>query len=148
MIRHVCRAFASSNMSPAHQAFPSQCQLSNETSPGNAKSYLKIKLRPGYDGREGETTIEGQFPSPPGYFNDTKWLAAPGFSNDKKNNHITVTIKKTGETLQVYIDKTKIAEYEKAIPAALQFNAMSFLETGNSGENDKYYISNIKITKN
>ena len=48
--------------------------------------------------------------------------------------------------LQVFIDKTKIAEYEKAIPAAHLFNAMSFTSY-NSGENDKYYISNIKITK-
>ena len=30
------------------------------------------------------------------------------------------------EKPQVFIDKTKIAEYEKAIPAALLFNAMSF----------------------
>jgi hypothetical protein len=48
--------------------------------------------------------------------------------------------------LQVFIDKTKIAEYEKAIPADHLFNAMSFT-SGNSGENDKFYISNIKITK-
>ena len=122
-------------------------QLAKETSPSNAESYLKLKLRPGFDGRDGETEVEGNFPSPPGYFNNTKWLKAPGFSNDKKNNHITVTIKKIGETLQIFIDKTKIAEYEKAIPAALLFNNISFLETGNSGENDKYYISNIKITK-
>lgn len=122
-------------------------KLAKEKSPGNAESYLIVRLRPGFDGREGETTVEGNFPSPPGYFTGTKWLKAPGFSNDKKNNHITVSIKKTGETLQVYIDNTKIAEYEKAIPAALQFNAISFLENGNSGENDKYYISNIKITK-
>ena len=30
------------------------------------------------------------------------------------------------EKLQVFIDKTKIAEYEKAIPAAHLFNAISF----------------------
>ncbi len=32
-------------------------QLSKETSPGNAESFLKIKFRPGFDGREGETEI-------------------------------------------------------------------------------------------
>ena len=48
--------------------------------------------------------------------------------------------------LQVFIDKTKIAEYEKAIPAAHLFNALSFYSY-NSGDNDKYYISNIKITR-
>lgn len=121
-------------------------QLSKETSPGNAESFLNLKLRPGYDGKDGEATLETKFPSPPGYSNGTKWFAAPGFSNNKKNNHITVTIKKIGETLQVFIDKTKIAEYEKAIPASHLFNAMSFYSS-NSGENDKFYISNIKITK-
>jgi len=121
-------------------------QLSKETSPGNAESYLKLKIRPGFDGKDGEATLETQFPSPPGYSNGTKWLVASGFSNNKVNNRITVTIKKNAETLQVFIDNSKIAEYEKAIPAAHLFNALSFF-SGNSGEKDKYYISNIKITK-
>jgi hypothetical protein len=121
-------------------------QLSKETSPGNAESYLSLKLRPGYDGKDGEATLETKFPAPPGYSNETKWLVANGFSNDKQNNRITVKIKKTGEMLQVFIDENKIAEYQKAIPATLMFNAMSF-SSGNSGENDKYYISNIKIMK-
>ena len=122
-------------------------QLSKETSPGNPESFIKLKLRPGFDGREGEATLETKFPSPSGYSNVTKWYAAPGFSNNKKNNRITVTIKKIDEKLQVFIDKIKIAEYEKAIPAAHLFNALSFDCNGNSGENDKFYISNIKITK-
>jgi hypothetical protein len=120
-------------------------QLSKEVSAGNAESYLQLKLRPGYDGRDGEVTLETKFPGP-GYSNGTKWFVAPGFSNNKKNNHITVTIKKKDETLQVFIDKTKIVEYEKAMPAAHVFNAMSFTSV-NSGENDKFYISNIKIIK-
>ena len=122
-------------------------QLSKETSPGNAESFLKLKLRPGSNGSDGEATFETKFPFPQGYSNSTKWLAAPGFSNNKKNNRITVTIKKSDEMLQVFIDKNKIAEYEKAIPAAHLFNALSFDCSGNSAENDKFYISNIKITK-
>jgi hypothetical protein len=122
-------------------------QLAKETSPGNAESYLKLKLRPGYNGSDGEATLETQFPSPPGYSTGTKWYVASGFSNNKKNNRITVTIKKIDEKLQVFIDKIKIAEYEKAIPAALLFNAISFDCSGNSAENDKFYISNIKIMK-
>ena len=122
-------------------------QLAKETSPGNAESFLKLKLRPGYDGKDGEATLETNFPSPPGYSNDTKWYVATGFSNNKKNNRITVTIKKIDEKIQVFIDKTKIAEYEKAIPAAHLFNALSFDCSGNSAENDKFYISNIKIVK-
>jgi hypothetical protein len=122
-------------------------QLSKETTAGNAESYLKLKLRPGSNGSDGEATLETKFPSPPGYSNGSKWFTAPGFSNNKKNNRITITIKKSEERLQVFIDKTKIAEYEKAIPAAHLFNALSFDCNGNSSENDKYYISNIKITK-
>ena len=49
--------------------------------------------------------------------------------------------------LQVFIDKNKVAEFEKAIPAGHLFNAFSFSSV-NSGENDKYFISNIKIEKN
>ena len=102
-------------------------KLAKETSPGNAESFLNLKLRPGFDGKDGETTLETKFPSPPGYSNGTKWYTATGFSNNKKNNRITVTIKKKEEILQVFIDNTKIAEYEKAIPAAHLFNALSFM---------------------
>jgi hypothetical protein len=121
-------------------------QLSKEDSGGNAESFLLVRVRPGFDGRDGETTVETKFPYPAGYLNQTKWYGAPGFSNNKKNNHITVTIKKKEETMQVFIGKTKIAEYEKAIPAAHLFNAMTF-SCSNSGENDKFYLSNIKITR-
>lgn len=122
-------------------------QYAKETSPGNAESYLKLKLRPGFDGRDGEVTLETNFPFPPGYLTGTKWLVAKGFSNNKKINRIAVAIKKKGETLQVFIDNNKIVEYEKAIPAAHLFNTLSLDCSGNSGENDKFYISNIKITK-
>ena len=121
-------------------------KLAKETSPGNAESFLDLGLRPGYDGRDGDVSLETKFPSPPGYSNSANSFVAPGFSNNKKNNRITVTIKKKEEMLQVFIDNTKLAEYEKAIPATHLFNALSFYSY-NSGTNDKYYISNIKIIK-
>jgi hypothetical protein len=120
-------------------------QLSKETTPGNAESYLILKLRPGYDGRDGEAEIETRFTSPPGYLTGTKWMKATGFSNNKRNNRITVIIKKKEETLLVFIDNNKIAEYEKAIPAALLFNALSFTHGRSDGDTEKYYISNFKI---
>ena len=46
-------------------------QLSKETSPGNAESYLQLRLRPGFDGRDGEAMLETKFPFPPGYSNGT-----------------------------------------------------------------------------
>jgi hypothetical protein len=121
-------------------------KLAKETSPGNAESFLEVKIRPGFDGRDGEFAMEAKFPSPIGYLNASQWLVATGFSNNKKYNRISVTVKKTGETLQLFVDKNKIAEYEKAIPAAHLFNAITFYSYGGNSENDKYYVSNIKIT--
>ncbi len=122
-------------------------QLSKETSPNNVESFLNIRIRPGSNGSNGEAVIETKFTSPPGYLNGTKWEVVPGFSNNKKYNRITVTIKKIDETLQIFIDKNKIADYKKAIPLALLFNAISFTHVSSNGETEKYYISNIKITK-
>ena len=69
-------------------------QLSKELSAGNAESFMLLRLRPGFDGRDGEVTVESKFPSAPDYSNNGKWFKAPGFSNNKKNNHISVSIKK------------------------------------------------------
>ncbi|MEO6437436.1 MAG: hypothetical protein ABIP55_16955 [Tepidisphaeraceae bacterium] len=77
-----------------------------------------MRLRPGFGGKDGEAVVDGKFPGAPGYFTETKWLAVPGFSNTEQNNRITVTIRKQGEVVQVFVDKVRIAEYEKAIPAA------------------------------
>jgi hypothetical protein len=120
-------------------------RLAKETSPGNAESYLTLKLRPGDGGRDGEAALETKFPFPPGYSNNKKWVDAKGFSNNKKINRISVSIKKIDEKLEVFIDNTKVVEIEKAIPAAHLFNALSF--NGGTTEGDKFYVSNIKITK-
>lgn len=117
--------------------------LAKETSPGNATSFLKLKLRPGSGGGHGELMLETKFPA--GFSSGSQWLTATGFSNNKKINRISVIIKKKGEALEVLIDGNKIAGIEKAIPADHVFNALSFDCGGNSAENDKYYISNIKI---
>jgi hypothetical protein len=121
-------------------------KLAKETNPGNAESFLDLSIRPGFDGRDGDVSLETKFPSPPGYSNGANSFVAPGFSNNKKNNRITVTIKKKEEMLQVFINNTIIAEYEKAIPAAHLFNALSFYSY-NPEMNNRFYISNIKITR-
>jgi hypothetical protein len=113
----------------------------------NEKSFLMVRARPGFGGREGEVEIEAKFPTPPGYMNSTKWVPAPGFSNNKKNNRITVTIKKREEDLQFFIDQNKITEYSKAIPAGLLFTTLSFTHGRSDKETEKFFISNIKITK-
>ena len=72
----------------------------------------------------------------------------PGFSNTAQNNRITVTIRKQGEMVQVFIGQARIAEYPKAIPEALLFDAVSFDLERQAGPHDQMFISRIKITKN
>ena len=119
--------------------------LAYEKTEGVAEAFISLKLRPGSGGADGEATLETKFPS--GYANGTKWYVATGFSNNEKINRIHVSIKKSDEVLQVFIDKKMIAEYIKGIPADMKFNALSFDMSNSDGENEKYYISNIKITK-
>ena len=107
-------------------------------------SFLAVKIRPGFDGRPGEVEIEGQFPgAPAGYMDRSKWVGAPGFSNNAAINRITVTIKKKGDLLQVFVGPTMVAEYAKGIPPGIQFDAMSFELSG--APEDRMFISNIKI---
>jgi hypothetical protein len=120
-------------------------QLAREKSAGNADSYIRLKLRPGFDGRDGEATVETKFPT--GYQNGTQWFPAVGFSNNLAHNRIQVSITKSGQALRVSINGTVIADYEKGVPADLRFNVLSFIGGGNTGEHDKFYVSNITIKK-
>lgn len=124
-------------------------KLTRTAAAGKGEAFLSLRIRPSFAaGREGEVQIEGQFPgTTEGPLSRSQYAKAPGFSNDAVNNRVTVTLKKKGELLQVFIGKTKVGEYEKAVPAALQFDAMSFELTGVSA-NDKMFISNIRIGKN
>ena len=47
----------------------------------------------------------------------------------------------------IWIDKSKVAEYSKGVPADMVFNALSFKMIRSDGETEKYFVSNIKITK-
>ena len=111
------------------------------------ESFVSVKIRPGFGGREGEVAIEGQFPGAQGYLSGSKYAGAPGFSNDAAINRATVTLKKKGEMLQVFIGRNKVAEFEKGVPPGLQFDAMSFELSGVSAV-DRMFIGNVKITKN
>ena len=112
-------------------------------------SFLSVKIRPGFDGREGEVTIEGQFPGAQGYMNGTKWVGAPGFSNNAAINRVTVRLRKKGDLLQVFVGQTKVAEYEKGIPPGVQFDAMAF-DLGNTSNSadERMFIGNIRIANN
>ncbi len=122
-------------------------RLSKGVANSGKESFFTVRLRPGFDGRDGEAVIEGKFPAAPGDFTQTKWVAAPGFFNNQQNNRITVKVQKQGEMIQVFIGQTKIAEYPKAVPDALLFDAVSFELGGRAGPNDQMFISNVKIVK-
>ncbi len=117
---------------------------------GGPASFLSVKVRPGFDGRPGEVEIEGKFPGASGYMDGSKWVGAPGFSNNAVHNRVTVTLKKKGDLLQVFVGQTKVAEYEKGIPPGLQFDAMSFDLQGNTGNtpDERMFIGNIRIANN
>jgi hypothetical protein len=119
-------------------------RLSRTPAAGTAESFLSLRIRPGFGGRDGEVVIEGQFPGAQGYLNGSKGVGAPGFSNDALNNRVTVMLRKKGDLLQVFIGRTKVAEYEKGIPPGLQFDAMSFELTGVSAT-DRMFIGNVRI---
>ena len=49
--------------------------------------------------------------------------------------------------VQVLIGQVKVAEYPKAIPEALLFDAVSFDLQQQAGPDDQMFVSSIKITK-
>lgn len=106
---------------------------------------LSVRIRPGFDGRQGEVSIEGLFPGAEGFLSGTKYAVAPGFSNNAVHNRVTVTLKKKGELLQVLIGEAKVAEYEKGIPAGLQFDALSI---DGATPAVRMFIGNIRIANN
>jgi hypothetical protein len=60
-----------------------------------------------------------------------------------------VTLKKKGDLLQVFVDQTKVAEYDKGIPPGLQFDALLFSLAGDAAlPDERMYISNIRIKSN
>jgi hypothetical protein len=119
-------------------------KLSGKPTAGTGESFLSLRIRPGFDGREGDVGIEAQFPGVQGYQSGSKWAGAPGFSNDRVNNRVTVTLRKKGDLLQVFIGQTKVVEYERGVPPGFQFDAMSFELTGVEA-NDRMFIGNIRI---
>ena len=109
------------------------------------EAFIRVKVRPGSGGGNGQGELETLFP--PGYANGTKYYDVKGFSNNKKINRTQVSIKKKGEALQLFIDGGLTVEHIKGMPADMVFNALSFDMSNSDGETEKYFISNIKITK-
>lgn len=119
---------------------------------GTAKTYVEngpcisLRIRAGFSGRPGETSLECKFGS--GYpVNVKPYYDATGFSNDKEINKVTVLLKKRGEVLEYFLDGNKIAHIPKGVPPGTVFNWLQFMHSRSDSDPEKYYISNIKITK-
>ena len=54
---------------------------------------------------------------------------------------------KQGERLQVFLNKVKVFESEKAIPAGFLFNQLLLDHQGTFDPNDRMFISNLTILK-
>jgi hypothetical protein len=119
--------------------------VANEKTEGTPEFFISLRIRPGSGTGDGELTLETKFPS--GYLTGTKWYTAKGFSNNRAINRITTTIRKNGETLQLLIDDTMVVQYDKCMPGNQQFNSVSFTMGRSDGATEKFYISNIKVTK-
>jgi hypothetical protein len=119
--------------------------IAKEKTAGNMENFIRLRIKPGFGGRAGAAELETK--SPAAYTSGTKYYELTGFSNDKMINRITVMIKKKDEMLELYVDKKLIATFNKALPGDIQFNALSFWHGRSDSETEKYFISNIKITK-
>lgn len=111
----------------------------------NGKRIL-LRLKPGFSGRPGETSLHTNFGNeyPAG---TNPYYEAPGFSNNKDINHIKITLTKQGEALTFFINGSTVASITKALPASTQFNWLQFTHSRSDASTEKYYITNIKITK-
>ena len=121
-----------------------EMMLAKEKSEQIYETSLTLRLRPGFNGSDGRSTLNISSPSGTIYGKEAQ---VPGFSNDKINNRVKVSLKRRGELLEVFVDNKKIINVEKAIPADILFNFLSFSHISSDSETEKYYISNVKITK-
>lgn len=119
--------------------------LSKQKTDGTDEANFILAIRPGYSGgTDGSAWVEAKLAA--GYASGSSFTA-PGFSVNKDFNKISVRIIKDGEQVEVWIDQSKVAVYSKGVPVGMLFNALSFSHGRSDGETEKYFVSNIKITK-
>ncbi len=117
--------------------------IADEKAGGKKDASIQLRLRPGFDGRDGSAQLNTQSPAG-NSFNDAE---AYQFSNDKSLNRVNVIIKKSGDRLQLLMNGKKLIDKPNLIPAGTGFNQFWFYHIGSNGDTEKYYITNIKISK-
>ncbi len=98
--------------------------LSNGPASGGAGTFVSLRLRPGSGSGDGEAVLEARLSGGEGYLSGSKWFTVPGFSS-KTQSKVAVMLVKQGERLQVFLNKVKVFESDKAIPAGLVFDQLS-----------------------
>lgn len=121
--------------------------LSKGAGGGSLGSFVSLRLRPGSGSGDGEAVLEAEFRGTQGYLSGSKWFTVPGFSN-KTQATVAVMLVKQGERLQVFLNKAKVFESDKAIPAGLLFDGLSLRHGGTFDANARMFISNLTILKN
>lgn len=117
--------------------------LADEKAGDKKAASIQLRLRPGFDGRDGSAQLNILSPAGNSY-NDAE---AYQFSNDKPVNRVTVTIKRSGDRLQLLMNNKKLIEKTNLLPAGTVFNQFWFYHIGSSGDTEKYFLTNIKITR-
>jgi hypothetical protein len=120
--------------------------LSSGAGSGFRGSFVSLRLRPGSGNADGEAELEADFPKNPGYLSRSKWFKVPGFSNQAQAR-AAVTIVKQGERLEVFLNKVKVFESDKAIPAGFLFQQVSLNHGGTFNANDRMFVGNLTILK-
>ena len=120
--------------------------LSKGAGGGGMGSHVSLRLRPGSGSGAGEAVLEAGFPRTQGYLSGSKWFTVPDFSN-KAQATVAVTLVKQGERLEVFLNKAKVFESDKAIPAGLLFDQLSLNHDGTFNANDRMFIGNLTILK-
>ncbi len=119
--------------------------LVNKTGLNTYSNNIMVKLRPGFDGREG--WVSGSIKTSATTLNYIKETPVQGFSNDKEINRTSVTIRKKGSQLQIFIGNAKIYDAADAVSAGFTFNHFYFTEYNQGWPVEEYYVTNIKIKK-
>jgi len=117
---------------------------------GKGSNSFAIELRPGFDDHAGFCKISANDAQILNNTNDQigKEYAAPGFSNNTNFNKIHVAIVKKGKDLELFINNNSITKIKEAFKSATpQLDALQFFHISFDSPIEKYFISNIKITK-
>ena len=120
--------------------------ISNGPASGGAGTFVSLRLRPGSGSGDGEAVLDARFPRAD-YLSGSKYFTVPGFSS-KTQSKVAVMLVKQGERLQVFLNKVKVFESDKAIPAGFLFNQMFLDHDGAFDANTRMFISNLTILKN